>query len=209
MNSILLFGISVWVIFIDFSSFDTCVDCIKGKLTAKVRNARIDRCTEFLGVIHTAICGPFTPPAMGGHKYFITFIDDYSRYGFFKLIREKSDSLEGFKAFKAKVEVQQGKKIKVVHSDIGGEYYGRYDETGQNPGPFSNYLQECGIDAQYIMPGTPQHNGIAERRNHTLLDMVLCMLVSSSLPKFLWVEALKTVAYILNQVPSKSVPKTV
>ena len=69
---------------IDFSYFDTCVDCIKGKLTVKVRNAKIDRCTELLGVIHTDICGPFTPPAMGGYKYFITFIDDYSHYGFFQ-----------------------------------------------------------------------------------------------------------------------------
>ena len=66
---------------------------------------------------------------MGGYKYFITFIDDYSRYGFFELIREKYDSLEAFKAFKAKVELQQGKKIKLVYYERSGEYYDRYDET--------------------------------------------------------------------------------
>ena len=142
----------------------TFVDCIKGKLIAK-----IDRCIELLRVIHTYICRSFTPPAMGGYKYFITFIENYSRYGFFYLIREKSDSLE---AFKEKVELQQGKKIKVVHSDKGGEYYGRYDEMGRNPGPFVKYLQEFGIDAQYIMFDTPQQNGIPKRRNLTLLDMV-------------------------------------
>ena len=60
----------------------------------------------------------------------------------------------------------------MVHYDRGGEYYGRYDETGSNPGPFAKYLQECGIDAQYTMFGTPQHNGIVERRNRTFLDMV-------------------------------------
>ena len=135
----------------------------------------------------------------------ITFIGDYSHYGFFELIREKSESLE---AFKAKVEFQQGKRIKVVHFDRGGRYYGRYDETRCSPGPFTRYLQECGIDALYTMPSTPQQNGIAERRNRTLLDMVRCMLVNSSLPEFLWCEALKTTAYVLNQVPSKSVPKT-
>ena len=91
---------------LDFSDFDICVGCIKGKLTAKVRNAKIDRCTELLGVIHTDICGPFTHPAMGGYKYFITFIDDYSCYGFVELIREMSNSLEAFKAFKEKVELQ-------------------------------------------------------------------------------------------------------
>ena len=109
---------------IDFSNFDTCVDCIKGNLTAKIRNAKVDRCTKFLGVIHTYICGPFTPLAMGSHKNFITFIDYYSHYGFVKLIREKFDSLETFKAFKTKVDLQQGKKIKVVNCDRGGEYYG-------------------------------------------------------------------------------------
>ena len=150
---------------LDFSDFDTYVDYIKGKLIAKVRNAKIDKCTELLRVIHIDICGSFIPLAMSGYKYFITFIDDYFCYGFVELIREKSKYLEAFKAFKAKVELQQRKMIKVVHSDICGEYYGRYDEMGRNPGPFARYLQECGIGAQPTMPGTPQQNGIAERRN--------------------------------------------
>ena len=102
------------------------------------------------------MCGLFTPPTMGGHTYFITFIDDYSHYGFVEPICEKSNSFEACEAFKAKVELQQGKKIKVVHSNIGGEYYGRYDETGRNPRPFMKYVQVCGIDAQYTMFGTPQ-----------------------------------------------------
>ena len=127
---------------LDFSYINTCVDCIKGKLTAKV-----DRCIELLGIIHTDIYRSFTRLAMGGHKYFITFIDDYSRYVFVELICEKPDSLEAFKAFKAKIELQQVKKIKVVHSDRGGEYYYRYDEMGHNLGPFAKYLQECGINS--------------------------------------------------------------
>ena len=58
------------------------------------------------------------------------------------------------------------------------------------------------------MPSNPQQNGIGKMRNRTLLDMVRCMLINSSLPEILWGEALKTIAYILNQVPSKSIPKT-
>ena len=73
----------------------------------------------------------------------------------------------------------------MVHFDKGSEYYGKYDETRRNPGPFAKYLQECGIYAQYTMSGTPQHNEIAEKRNHTLLDMVRCILVNSSLLEFL------------------------
>ena len=70
----------------------------------------------------------------------------------------------------------------MVYSDRGGEYYSRYHETRRNLRPFAKYLQECGIDAQYTMSSTPQQNGIAEMRNHTLLNMVRCMLVNSSLP---------------------------
>ena len=140
---------------LDFLDFDTCADCIKRKPTSKVRNAKIDRCTKLLWVIYTNICGSFTHLAMGDHKYFIMFLDDSSCYGFVKLIREKSDSLEAFKTFNAKVELQQGKKIKMIHSDRGCEYYGRYDEMVRKPRLFAKYLQECGIDAQYIMLGTP------------------------------------------------------
>ena len=82
---------------------------------------------------------------MGSDKYFITFIDDYSHYGFVELINDKSDSLGGFKGFKAKGELQQGKNIKVVHSKRGGEYHGRYDETGRNPGPFVSTFRKVAL----------------------------------------------------------------
>ena len=74
--------------------------------------------------------------------------------------------------------------------------------------PFAKYLHKCGISAQYTMFGTTQQNGIVEMRNRILLDMVQCMLLNSLLIEFLWGEALKTTAYILTQVPSKSVTKT-
>ncbi|KAF7808414.1 Retrovirus-related Pol polyprotein from transposon TNT 1-94 [Senna tora] len=70
------------------------------------------------------------------------------------------------------VELKSGKSIKAVRSDRGGEYYGRYTESGRNPGPFALFLKEHGTEAQYTMPGTPQQNGVAERRNRTLMDMV-------------------------------------
>ncbi|RVW35870.1 Retrovirus-related Pol polyprotein from transposon TNT 1-94 [Vitis vinifera] len=76
-------------------------------------------------------------------------------------------------------------------------------ENGQTPRPFAKFLQEHGIVAQYTMPGYPDQNGVAEKRNQTLLDMVRSMLSSSKLPRFLWTEALKTTVYILNQVPTK------
>jgi transposase InsO family protein len=72
---------------------------------------------------------------------------------------------------------------------------------------FATFLQENGIVAQYSAPGESQQNEVAERLNHTLTDKVRSMISYSTLPKSLWMEALKTTAHILNRVPSKSVPK--
>ncbi|GJX63505.1 retrovirus-related pol polyprotein from transposon TNT 1-94 [Tanacetum coccineum] len=106
------------------------------------------------------------------------------------------------------VENQLVCKIKVVRLDRGGEYYGRHTDVGQAPGSFCDFCKDHWIINQYTMSGTPRQNGIAERRNRTLMDMVRSMLANLKLPEFLWTEALKTVAHILNRVPFKSVPKT-
>jgi len=96
---------------IDFTSFDVCVECIKGKQT-KSRKLSVYRATNILELIHTNICGPFHTHSWNGQQYFISFIDDYSRYAYFFLIHEKSQSLDVFKTFKVKVENQLNKRIK-------------------------------------------------------------------------------------------------
>ncbi|RVW26923.1 Retrovirus-related Pol polyprotein from transposon TNT 1-94 [Vitis vinifera] len=190
---------------LDFTDFETCVDYIKGKQTNKSKRGAT-RSSVILDIIHTDICS--LDMDSHGQKYFISFIDDFSRYMYLYILHNKNEALEAFKVFKAEVEKQCGKQIKIMRSDRGGEYYGRYLEDGQSPGPFAKFLQEHGIVAQYIMLGSPDQNGVAERRNRTLLDMVRSMLSSLKLPRFLWTEALETVVYILNRVPTKVVPKT-
>jgi transposase InsO family protein len=115
--------------------------------------------------------------------------------------------LDKFKLFKTEVENQHNIKIKIVRSNRGREYYGCHTPYGQVPGPFVRFLQENGIVAQYSMSGDPQQNGVAERRNRTLMNMVRNMLSYSTLMISLWMETLKTVVHILNRVSSKSVPK--
>jgi transposase InsO family protein len=135
-----------------------------------------------LELIHTDICGPFPIESVDGFDSFITFTDDYSRYGYIYPIKHQFESLDKFKIFTAEVENQHNLKIKVVRSDHGGEYYGKHSTYGQISGPFAMYLQENGIVAQYSMSGEPQQNGVAERRNRTLMDMVRSMLSYSDLP---------------------------
>ena len=192
---------------LEFTDFHVCVDFIKGKQTNHTKKGAT-RSNELLEIIHTDICGPLSVPCFTGEKYFITFIDDLSRYGYVYLMHEKSQAIDIFEMFITEVERQLDKNIKIVRSDRGGEYYGRYDESGQNPGSFAKFLDKHSIRAQYTMPGTPQQNGVAERRNRTLMEMVRSMMSYSSVPISLWGEALKTAMYILNKVPSKAVPKT-
>ena len=73
---------------------------------------------------------------------------------------------------------------------------------------FKVYLKDHGIISQLTPPGTPQHNGVAERRNRTLLDMVRSMMSISKLPISFWGHALETAVYLLNRIPTKSVPNT-
>jgi len=106
---------------LDLSDFEVCVESIKGKRT-NIRKLGVERAKDVLELVHTDICGPFPTTSWNGQQYFITFIDDYSRYDYLYLIHEKSQSLDVFQTFKAKVELQLGKKIKAVKSDHGGEY---------------------------------------------------------------------------------------
>ncbi|KAL1200820.1 Retrovirus-related Pol polyprotein from transposon TNT 1-94 [Cardamine amara subsp. amara] len=137
--------------------------------------------------------------ARGNYQYFITFTDDFSRYGYVYLMRHKSESFEKFKEFQNEVQNQLGKGIKALRSDRGGEYLSQ--EFGDHP-------RECGIVSQLTPPGTPQWNGVSERRNRTLLDMVRSMMSHTDLPLSFWGYALETSAFTLNRVPSKSVAKT-
>ena len=95
--------------------------------------------------MHTGICGPFDVNSFNKERYFITFIDDYSRYGYVYLLHKKSQAVDALEIYLNEVEMQLNKKGKVIRSDRGGEYYGRYDETGQHPSPFAKLLQKHGI----------------------------------------------------------------
>ena len=105
------------------------------------------RSNHLLEIIHTDICGPFVVPSFSGKKYFITFINDFSCYGYVYFLKEKSQAINALEVFVNEVERQLDKKVKIVKSDRGGEYYGKYDESGQNPSPFEKFLERHGICA--------------------------------------------------------------
>jgi GAG-pre-integrase domain/Integrase core domain len=183
----------------DLESIVTCESCLSGKMTNAHFTKKSERSTDLLGLVHSDVCGPMSISARDKSRYFVTFTDDFSRYGYVYLMRHKSESFEKFKEFKAEVENQLGKKIKVFRTDRDGEYL---------RGEFRGYLKAHGIVPQLTPPWTPQWNGVSERRNKTLLDMVRSMMSKAELSRSFWGFALETVAFMLNHVSSKSVEKT-
>jgi hypothetical protein len=130
---------------LDFSNSDYCINCIKEKYAKQVKKGEAKRSAGILEIIHRNISVLFSIKFVDGFDSFITFTDDFSRYDYIYLIKERSEVLDKFKIFKAEIENQHDIKIKVVRSDCGGEYYGRHTPYDQVPGPFAKFLQENGI----------------------------------------------------------------
>ena len=96
----------------DFESFDTCESCLLGKMTKSPFTHKGERAKELLGLIHTNVCEPFSTSTRRGYLYFITFTDDFSRYGFVYLMRHKSESFEKFKESKTNYKINLARILK-------------------------------------------------------------------------------------------------
>ncbi|GAA0154298.1 hypothetical protein LIER_12323 [Lithospermum erythrorhizon] len=174
-----------------------CTDCLNGKQTRNPIPKQSNwREVAVLELIHSDLCGPISPTSNSGKRYFLCFIDDFSTKGWAYLLANKSDTLYHFKIFKALVEKESGKNIKCLRTDRGGEYLSS---------DFNAYCNEHGIKRQLTNPYTPQQNGVAERRNRTVMNMVRAMLSAKNMPKTLWPEAVNWTFYILNRCPTLAV----
>jgi len=129
----------------DFESIGTCESCLLGKMTKTPFTGQSERASDLLGLVHTDVCGPMSSIARGCFQYFITFTDDFSRYGYIYLMRNKSESFEKFKEFQNEVQNQLGKTIKFLQPDRGGEYLSH---------EFGDHLNQCGIVPQWTPPRT-------------------------------------------------------
>ena len=174
-----------------------CEPCAEGKQQhTKFPHNESTRATKVLDLVHTDVCGKMDKPSLSGKEYFISFIDDKSRYAWTYPLRKKSDAFETFIGWKAKAERSSERKLKTLRSDNGGEYISN---------EFENFLENEGIHHQNTIPKTPQQNGVAERMNRTLEEAIRSMLSESQLPKQFWAEALSTATYLRNRSPTKAV----
>ena len=97
----------------DYESLGTCEPCLMGKMTKTPFSGTMERATDLLEIIHTDACGPMSVDARGRYRYFLTFIDDLSRYEYIYLMKHKSETFEKFKEFQSEVENHRKKKKKV------------------------------------------------------------------------------------------------
>jgi transposase InsO family protein len=172
-----------------------CETCQLGKLARKRFKTRRRITTEPLELIHSDVCGPIGDTAVTGARYFITFSDDFSRKTWVYMLKTKDQAYDRFKTFKSEVENQTGKRIKTLRTDNGGEYTSR---------KFQELCDEAGIRHGKSQPYTPQSNGLAERKNRTLVETARCLCYQSSLPIYLWSEAIRAACYLLNRRPTKA-----
>jgi hypothetical protein len=177
-----------------------CKPCLEGKQTCEViRKIAIMRTKHVLGHVHTDICGPLPIHSHHGYQYFVTFINNSSRFTSIYPLWEKLEVGKSLKAFIAWVELETRLKVKTLRSDGGGEYMARH---------VKDYLVECGIKHEVMTPDTPQHNRVTERLNRMLLDKAQAMLANTNLPKSYWLEALNYATFLHNLSPSHSISTT-
>ena len=120
-------------------------------------------CSGPFHLVHSDLCGPLSSPSFFGCKYFLTFIDEFSRRTWVYFLKLKRKVFEKFLAYKALVEKQYGHQIQRLRTNNGGGYVENI---------CTSYFTTQGIQMQHTVPYTPQQNGVAERKNRTLKEMV-------------------------------------
>ena len=184
----------------DSNCKDDCVICITCKLTRAAFPKKSDyRAKKPLELIHSDLCGPMPTKTPSGKRYVLTLIDDYSRYTLIYLLKSKSEAFQRFKEYRAMVENLLGAKIKAIRTDRGKEYVNK---------DFEDYLNRNGIKGYRTAPYSPQQNGVAERKNRTLVEMTRCMLRDANLGNEFWGEAIYTANNLQNILAWKNVERT-
>jgi transposase InsO family protein len=130
--------------------------------------------------------------SLGGSLYYVIFIDDYSRKMWLYLLKSKDKVFSKFQEFKVEIENLMKKKIKTLRTNNGGEYTLK---------EFIAFYKSVGIRRELIVPHNPLQNGVAERKNKSIEEMVKALLNDQGLSMFLWEEAKMTTIHVQNRIP--------
>lgn len=175
-----------------------CTVCLRSKAVRKpIASVSTSPPAENFGdVTHMDLWGPAPVETTRHCRYAFPMLDDATRWLEEPLLRHKAEALAKFIGYEARLFTQHGVRMKVLHSDRGGEFISQ---------DFADHLARQGIEQRLTVHDTPEHNGAAERVHLTILNMVRALLISSGLPRFLWGEALQHAVWIYNRTPRAAI----
>ncbi|KAJ9555863.1 hypothetical protein OSB04_010477 [Centaurea solstitialis] len=168
-----------------------CSACEKGKQTrASFKSKQISSISSPLQLLHMDLFGPVNVQSIGGKKYTLVIVDEYSRYTWVFFLRAKSDAPEEIILFVRKMEKLNNLTVRSIRSDHGTEFKNSTLES---------FFEQKGISQNFSSVRTPQQNGVAERRNRTLIEAARSMLSEANLATQFWAEAVNTACYTQNR----------
>jgi transposase InsO family protein len=176
----------------------TCTSCLGAKLTHQPFPKQADHRSETPGEgVHCDVWGPIRTKSVWGNQYYISFTDDASRYVTLYFMKSKEEAAGYIETYCLMVERKTGKPPAWIRIDNGSELYNQRTK---------DFCASKGIEIQTTAPYSPSQNGVAERLNRTLLDLVRAMHISGDAPAFLWDEAVSNAVYLRNRVLVRALP---
>jgi Integrase core domain/gag-polypeptide of LTR copia-type/GAG-pre-integrase domain len=174
--------------------FNNCDICHFAKQHRLPFPEHFDKSDNLFDIVHSDVWGYAPTNSREGFRYFVIFIDDKSRATWLYLLKNKHEVLDYFKDFCNMVKNQFSTSIKILRTDNGTEYTNL---------AFQEFTRRLGITHQTSCVGTPQQNGVSERKNRHLLEVARALLFSANLLKIFWADAILTSCYLINRLPSR------
>jgi transposase InsO family protein len=174
------------------TSKGVCGPCQLGKQTRAAHKKNLGILTSRnLELLHMDLMGPTRTASLGGRKYILVIVDDFSRYTWVLLLREKSDAFDQAQHLFKKIQIEQNCSIMRIRSDHGREF---------ENSSFEDFCNSYGIKQEISSPITPQQNGKVEWKNRVIQEMTQVMIHSYDLSQHFWGEAVNTAYHIINRV---------
>jgi transposase InsO family protein len=177
---------------VHFEKDRVCSACQAGKQVGAHHPHKNIMTTDMsLELLHIDLFDTIAYISIDESKYYLVIMDDYSRFTWVFFLQEKTQTQDTLKGFLRWVQNKFGLRIKNIRSDNG---------TGFKNSQIEGFLEDEGIKHEFSSPYTPQQNGVVERKNRTLLDMVRTMLDEYKTPDRFWAEAINTACYSINRL---------
>ncbi|GJZ39462.1 putative ribonuclease H-like domain-containing protein [Tanacetum coccineum] len=175
-----------------FENNQTCVACQKGKQhRASCKSKIVSSISQPLHMLHMDLFGPTFVKSLIKKMYCLIVTNDYSRFSWVFFLATKDETSGIRKSFITRVENLLDQRVKVIRCDNGIEFKNK---------EMNQFCERKGIKREFSVARTPQQNGVAERKNRTLIEAARTMLADSKLPTTFWAEAVNTACYVQNRV---------